>query len=301
MERQALPPLSCLLPFEAAARLGSFTRAAAELSLTQSAISRQIRILERFLGQRLFERRNRAVHLTEPGREFARSLARGLDEITLCAGRLRSRSAESEVVLSLELYLAVYWLMPLLADFHSRHPRVQLRIAAATQPLADRIEPFDLALQCASRPGGDHRAIHWAPESIYPVCAPAYLKGRAPLSLQALGGERLLQFQEKPGDWMTWASWFRHLGEEPQPDHDKGAVYDSYPVMIQAAVAGQGVALGWGRGLGSLLDSGALVPAVVERVRLERGIAIYRSREAEESGKSDRLLAWLKTQLSAEV
>lgn len=301
MERETLPPLSCLLPFEAAARHGSFTRAAQELSLTQSAISRQIRSLERFLGQRLFERRNRAVFLTEAGRDFAQSLARGLDEIAGSARRLRARSAAPEVVLSIELYLAVYWLMPRLADFHRRFPQIQLRIAAATQPLAERIEPFDLALQCASRPGGDHRAIHWAPESIYPVCSPAYLAGRSALTPDSLCDLDLLHYDEKPGDWMTWASWYRHLGLAPPPGHDRGTRYDSYPVMVQAAIAGHGLALGWGRGLATLLESGELVPAVEERVRLERGIAIYRSRESADSGHSERLLAWLQDQLAEPV
>ncbi len=297
MEKQTLPPLSCLLPFEAAARLGSFTRAAAELNLTQGAISRQIRSLERFLGQRLFERRNRAVFLTEAGEVFAQSVSKGLTEISTSAAELRANSGQAEVVLSLELYLAVYWLMPRLADFHRRYPSVPLRIAAATQPLADRSEPFDLAIQCAGRASGDHRAIYWAAETIYPVCSPNYLSGDAPISLDALQELNLLHFQDRPGDWLDWPGWFHHLGVEPPKGQEPGATYDSYPVMIQAAVAGYGVALAWGRGLSALIDSGQLTPVVQESVRLTRGIVVYRNRQAKESGHSERLLAWLKEQL----
>ncbi len=297
MDRSSLPPLSCLLPFEAAARLGSFTRAADELHLTQSAVSRQIRVLERSLGQRLFERRNRAVFLTEAGEVFAESVTRGLKGIADSAAALQAQAGGDEVVLSVELYLAVYWLMPRLADFHRRFPAIQLRIAAGSLPLADRSEPFDLALQCAGRASGDHRAIHSAPETIYPVCAPSYLEGRGRLTLQDLGHLDLLHYEDRPGEWMDWASWFRHQGVEPPANHAKGALYDSYPVMIQAAVAGHGVALGWGRGLNALLEAGQLVPVVPQRAYLERGIVVYRSRQARETGNSERLLVWLKEQL----
>lgn len=301
MDKHALPPLSALLPFEAAARLGSFTRAASELHLTQGAVSRQVRALERNLGQRLFERRNRAVFLTEAGQAFAESVSKSLEEISASAASLRAEAGQAEVVLSLELYLAVYWLMPRLSDFHQRFPSVPLRIAAATQPLVDRSAPFDLAIQCAGRVSGDHQAIHWAPETIYPVCSPSYLAGHGPLSVLDLKRRALLHFEDRPGDWLDWRGWFGQLDIEPPAEPDRGARYDSYPVMIQAAVAGHGVALGWGRGLRALIDSGQLVPAVEESVRLERGIVIYRGRQAKERGDSERLLAWLKEQLDEAV
>lgn len=200
-------------------------------------------------------------------------------------------------MLSLELYLAVYWLMPRLADFHQRYPSVALRVAAATQAPADRSEPFDLAVQCAGRASGNHRAVHWAPETVYPVCSPSYLPGGGQVSLAQLRELSLLHFEDKPGEWLDWSGWFRHLGMEPPEGPEKGALFDSYPVMIQAAVAGRGVALGWGRGLRALVDSGQLIPVVPDCVRLERGIVVYRSLQAEEKGDSERLLAWLKQQL----
>ena len=106
--RRSLPPLATLLPFEAAARLESFTQAAAELSMTQAAVSRQIRALEDDLGLALFERRHRAVVLTAAGEELARAVASGLETMASSAETLRSRRDDDDIVLLAELYVAMY-------------------------------------------------------------------------------------------------------------------------------------------------------------------------------------------------
>ena len=115
-----LPPLTSLLPFEAAARHESFTLAAEELGLTQAAISKQIRILEKDLGTVLFERRNRAVFLTEEGRRFGRIVGLALGDISQEATFMRKSGSSGEIVLFCQLCEAFYWLMPRLSDFH--HP-----------------------------------------------------------------------------------------------------------------------------------------------------------------------------------
>lgn len=148
---KSLPPLASLLPFEAAARLESFTRAAAELHLTQAAVSRQIRALEDDLGTRLFERRNRAVFLTEAGRELGGAVSGALETVAARADDLRGRHREGEVVMFAQLCEAFYWVMPRLAGFHQRHPRVELRVAASTRPLTEAAERFDVALQTTGR------------------------------------------------------------------------------------------------------------------------------------------------------
>ena len=138
---KSLPPLASLLPFEAAARLESFTKAAEELHLTQAAVSRQIRALEDDLCTRLFERRNRAVHLTDAGREIARVIGGALEGIAAHAGQLRGINRTGEVVFFSQLCEAFYWVMPRLSEFHQRHPEIEVRVAASTRPLTEAMTP----------------------------------------------------------------------------------------------------------------------------------------------------------------
>lgn len=290
---RSLPPLASLLPFEAAARHESFTRAAEELHLTQTAISRQIRALEEDLGVRLFERRNRAVFLTEAGRDLARAVSAGLESIAARAGDLREAQRADEVVLFVELYLAIYWLMPRLADFHERWPRTAIRVSAATRPLAQIGDHFDVAIQCSGRASGGHPCAFSVSEEIFPVCSPGYLAGRkAPLPLDELRDHRILHFRGEPGDWLEWADWLARQGRDVR-SAGEGAVFDSYPVMIQAAIEGHGVALGWRRALAGMLDTGALVRPFREKVVLPEGLSVYRRREARASREVEALVSWL--------
>ncbi len=330
--RKRLPPLSSLLPFEAAARHESFTLAARELHLTQAAVSRQIRALEDDLGLRLFERRQRAVFLTEAGRELAQAVTAGLDGIAARAGELRGRRRSGEVVLFAELCSAVYWLMPRLADFHQRHPDLEVRISASTLPVGQSGEDFDVALQTAGRPSGAHALAFTASDEVIPVCSAAYLKRRSagwqsggrqsggrrpPLPLAELPQHRLLHHRVHPQDWPDWDDWLQRLGSDlrvgdgeigggahgsaGQSDAGRGGgavVFDSYPVLIQAAVEGHGIGLGWRRAMEHLLQSGKLVRPFAESVVLDDGLAVYTRNRSQERPAVKALLAWLKVELA---
>ena len=325
--RKRLPPLSSLLPFEAAARHESFTLAAQELHLTQAAVSRQIRALEDDLGLRLFERRQRTVFLTEAGRELAQAVTAGLDGIAARASDLRGRRRSGEVVLFAELCSAVYWLMPRLADFHQRHPELEVRVSASLLPVGQSSEDFDVALQTAGRPSGPHALAFTASDDVIPVCSVDYLKthlaGRpAPLRLAELPQQRLLHHRVHPQDWPDWDDWLERLGSDLRvgdggagdgrrggrpggggpnrggPNRGTGVVFDSYPVLIQAAVEGHGIGLGWRRAMEQLLQSGKLVRPFAESVTLDDGLAIYTRNRSQERPAVKALLAWLKAQLA---
>ena len=130
--RKTLPPLSSLLPFEAAARLQSITRAGDELGLTQAAVSRQIKALEDNLGIRLFERRNRAIYLTEAGQELGQAVSAAMETLANCAARLRNTRKGDEVVLFAELCEGLYWVMPRLSRFYQQHPNINVRVSVST-------------------------------------------------------------------------------------------------------------------------------------------------------------------------
>lgn len=240
MDRQhPLPPLTRLRPFEAAARLGSFSRAAEELGMTQTAISKQIAQLERDLGIALFERRNRAVFLTEEGRRFGKVVATALADIASEVARLRGDGRPDELVLHYQLCEAFYWLMPRLARFHERHPGTELRVVSALKPLTEATERFDVALQTSGRPAGTARLAFTASDEVFPVCAPnLFAQKDHPVRPDKLSAFPLLSHRVVPQNWMDWPDWFAAIGAN-LPRRARIVPFDSFPLVLQAAVSGQ--------------------------------------------------------------
>lgn len=295
--RRRLPPQAGLIPFEAAARLESFTQAAAELHLTQAAVSRQIRALEDDIGLRLFSRGHRSVALTAAGRELAGAVAGGLETIAASAERLRARRDANEIVLLAEIYVAMYWLIPRLPAFHATHPDIRLRVNASTRPLIHAEESFDLAMQCATRPSGPLTPVWSVPDEVFPVCSPAVA---APGSLTPADLARfdVLHCRDDPRDgWLSWADWLRAL-DLPIAAPD-GPHFDNYPVVVQSALLGQGIGLGWRRGLAHLLDTGQLVRPLGEKLQLPQGLSVYVP-DGHADTRRDRVLEWLSVELAGE-
>jgi len=296
--RRLLPPLSSLLPFEATARLGSITKAGAELGLTQAAISKQIRSLEENLGAQLFERRNRAVYLTEDGREFGRILSDALESVGAFSGYLRQKHEEGEVVLRSQLCEGLYWLMPRLSKFYQMHPNIPVKVSVSTRPITEAEERYDLALQTAGRDYGNARLAFTVSDEVFPVCSPKYLEGVGqPLTMDRLPQCRLLHHKVHPQDWIDWDRWLQGLNSEIRVGYD-GVVYDSYPMMIQAALEGHGIALGWRRTVENYLSSGAFVRPFEERLSLPDGLSIYQPAGWQQRKGTSTLLSWLESELS---
>ncbi|MGN8159912.1 LysR substrate-binding domain-containing protein [Salinisphaera sp. RV14] len=295
--RHTLPPLATLLPFEAAARLESFTRAAHELHLTQAAVSRQIRALEDDLGLALFTRGHRSVALTDAGAELARAIGHGLETIATTAERLRSRRESDDIVLLAEMYVAMYWLIPRLPAFQATHPDIRLRVNASTQPLTHAEESFDLALQCSTRPAGALTPLFSVPDEVFPVCAPSVAEADS-LTAADLRAHRILHCRDDPRDgWLSWADWLSAVGlHVTLPE---GVMFDSYPVVLQAAVMGQGVGLGWGRGLEHLLARGQLVRPMRASLTLPRGLSVYAAAGHADEARTATVVDWLSDALTA--
>lgn len=294
---KALPPLTSLLPFEAAARLKSFTLAAEELHVTQAAVSRQIRALEDDLGVRLFERRHRAVFLTPAGEDFSRRVSAGLEGIAAGAGEIRGNRRSGEVILFAELCYAFYWLMPRLSEFNRQHPGVDVRITASIRPLGLSDEDFDIAFQTSGRDSASHPLAFTASDEVFPVCSPGYHSDcKVPFLLDRLEEHRLLHHKVDSQDWLEWDEWLAKTGRNVRVGHS-GSVFDSYPVMIQAAVSGHGIGLGWRRAAEELLGAGQLVRPFEESVLLESELSVYRHRKCQMRPEVKALLAWLKAEL----
>lgn len=297
---KALPPLASLLPFEAAARLGSFSKAGDELHITQAAISRQIRGLEDNLGVKLFYRRNRAVFLTQEGCDLARVVSGALHSISDSAASLRALSHSNRVVLLCQLCEAFYWLMPRLSAFHQQYPHIEIQVVTSTRPLAEFNSHFDVALQSTRRASGAHPLMFTASDEVFPVCSPAYLDTTQPLALSELQACTFLHHGAEPPHLMEWDSWLQVFGQALAADA-RSATFDSYPLMLQAAVEGHGLAMGWQRTASGLIESGALVRPCVESVYLPEAISIYRHQDIAPRSEVTALLGWLQAQLQDEA
>lgn len=249
-----LPPLDPLRGFVAAARHLSFTRAAAELFLTQSAISRQVQALEDALGVALFVRGVRSLALTAEGARLARAAEAWLAEYATLADTLRPRGPRP-VTVTASIGISALWLVPRLARFQARHPGIDVRIAASNRMVDLAHEDVDLAVRyCADRdaPPGAERLFG---ESVGPVASPA-LAAR-PLDAATLPQTVLLDFDDPRYPWLRWSDWLAAMGLE-QLRPRAVLVFNHYDQLIQAAVAGQGIAIGRTRLLVELLADGRL-------------------------------------------
>jgi len=254
-----LPPLDLLLAFEAAARQLSFTRAADERFVTQSAISRQIRALEDDLGVELFARGHRALTLTPPGQKLLLACQGVLAQLRRTVSSIRAPNAREVLALSTTPSFASYWLIPRLHSFTQANPGVDVRLDASYEVRDLQGEGFDIAVRYQKASAGDGERLF--SETMLPVCAPALRRGRdAPLKVPAdLRHHTLLEVDAMPGSApVDWTSWLQANGV-PDLEPRSRLTFSSYNEVVAAALAGQGVALGRKPLLDSLLRRKELV------------------------------------------
>jgi len=296
---RTLPPLSSLRIFESAARLQGFSKAADELGLTQAAISRSIKTLEDDLGVALFVRRNRAVFLTPDGQTYSDAISSALSAIATASQSLRRQKDDSEITFFSQLCEGIYWVMPRLASFHAVHPDIQVKVSASTHPVTESNEPFDVALQISSRAHGTYRPVFTVPDHTFPVCSPEYAEKHEAKCLNDLNTMTLLHHTAQPQDWLTWKEWLAGVGSDIDPGrHD--LIFDSYPMMVEATIAGHGVMLGWQRTCQHLLESGVLVRPFAEHLEIEKGLTVYRHAAAPPRPQAQTFLAWLRDEFEAQ-
>ncbi|HLS84784.1 MAG TPA: LysR substrate-binding domain-containing protein, partial [Burkholderiales bacterium] len=257
----ALPPLDLLVGFEAAARHLSFTRAAEELFLTQSAISRQIKELEDGLGVALFERRHRALALTDAGKQFYASAAQVLATMRTATEALRAQAGRRRPLsVTTTTSFASLWLIPRLAGFTRDHPGIDVRITADTRVQDLERDGLDVAIRHGPAALAGPDAVRLFGERVFPVCSPKLLK-KAPLEKPAdLARHVLLQYDDPDirHPWLHWKTWLEVAGI-PELRPAGTLAFSGYDQIIPAAVAGHGVALGRSPLVKGFLERGELV------------------------------------------
>src|SRR5262245_14527232 len=293
-KRFNLPPLDLIQGFEAAARTLSFTKAAEELHITQSAVSRQMRALEDHLGVALFARRPRSLALTEAGRALHRSAGEFLEGLQAATDRLRSNAGAPHLTLTTTGGFASLWLIPRLRSFTALHPDVDVRISATYKAMNLERGLVDVAVRYTREEEAPEGAIRLFGEELFPVCGPAL---QHPLRVpEDLRHHALLHIDEATGflDWGTW------LTAQGLADLKPAASirFDSYEQMIQAAIAGHGVAMGIGRLVAALVEQGRLVSPFCKSVVGSRAYFIIRSETTGDRPHVRAFVDWLIEQAS---
>ena len=295
-----LPSLDLLQGFEAVARHLSFTKAAAELFVTQSAMSRQIRQLEEHLGVRLFERRTRTVALTDAGHRYYSELAPLLKQLGELTHKVRAPQSAPRVRVRVTatLTFSSLWLVPRLTAFQEKHPEIDVHVIA-DNVIRDLVrDDFDVAVRyCAKADAGPH-AIGLFGERMTPVCSPKLLANRRLTRLEDLNDYVLIHFRDLEGR-APWLAWHTFLAEAKAPDvRGKGAAHFShYDQAIRAARAAQGVALGRLPVIDALIDEGELVAPLLKQAAVElRDMGYWLVVQDERAAKPevDLFVSWLR-------
>lgn len=292
-----LPPLELLRSFEAAARRLSFTLAAAELHLTQSAVSRQIQQLEASLGVLLFERRHRALSLTEAGGVLQRAVTDSLERLRDATARVRASSAPRQVAITTTPGFASIWLIPKLARFTGSHPQVDVRVSATLDVLDLESTRIDLAVRFVPIGRGVGPALF--EESVIPLCAPqvaASLRELSDFSKLTLLTVEYPDHSEAPT--ADWEPWLKVMGLDDL--RMKSTLrFTQYADAVSAAVVGQGVVIGRLPLLSELVRDGRLVAPLGEGVASHRGYFIEMSRRAAGNRDAQEFAQWLRDEAEA--
>lgn len=297
-----LPSLDFLRGFEAAGRTLSFTRAGAELHLTQSALSRQVKALEDALGTALFERRHRALTLTPAGAAFHRAITAQLRGVAEAADAVLAPQRSPGLSVTTTVSFASLWLIPRLPRFRAQHPEVEVYVSADDRRIDLARGEVDVAIRYVRWDARPADAVPMFGERMLPVVSPAVARDpRTPLNRpQDLARHVLLHLDDPEGrvPWLNWPAWLAANGAaDVKP---AGSLrFTLYDQVVQAAVGGQGVALGRLPMIAELLRDGRLIAPFPKRYDSERGYAVLEAPHARARPDVAAFVEWLVAEAAA--
>jgi LysR family transcriptional regulator, glycine cleavage system transcriptional activator len=288
-----IPPLHALTAFEAAARLGSFARAAEELCLTRSAISHRIQLLEQQLGMPLFERHGRALKLTAKGQTYLVTVRQALDSLQQLSAPSSGHATAARVTISSPPTFARVVLLPRLQDFAQRHPEVELALNLAIPLLDLNAGDADVEIRYGSGSYPDMESRRILDEPVFPVANPSYLERcggvAAPVDLQKAS---LLRSTLEP-----WKPWFTAAGL-PWNEPRSGPRFEDLALLYQSAVEGQGVALARHTLVRAMLDSGDLVSLFDVKARSPYAYYLVYDKRATDRPGVAAFVAWMESTMA---
>lgn len=285
---RSLPPLGWLRTFEAAARHLSFTGAARDLNMTQSAVSQQIKSLEGYLAKPLFHRRPRALELTEAGITYLPVVREAFR--TLTAGTRAIAGSDHDVVhIQSNLTFAVHWLAPRLPRFHALHPDIRLSLSTELWEPRERAEGADVEIRYSLRPADTVRAQLLHTDQYFPVCHPSYA-----VTLDTLEQQPLYDCMNLLGNWAAWAE------DQGLPWHAPPITYaTTYTVTLSLAASGGGLCLAHDLIAARLLEQGDLIAPFAHRAPMPEAYYLILSPESEDRPSVQSFVTWLRAELGA--
>lgn len=284
-----IPPITGLMAFEAVARNGSFSKAADELSITQSAVSHRISQLESLVGASLLIRIGHTVSLTPTGKELMPFVREGLGCLREGLDRI-STEGKPTVKISLAPAIAANWLVRRLSAFHRRHPEINLDIHVTSKNVNLRAGEADVAIRCGNGRWDGLEAIELIPVNIVAVCSPAYRRAHPWLTtLEDMERATLLRHGDVP-----WKDWFARLGVDAGAPA-AGASFSEMSLLIAAAECSQGIALVFDVLVERQLQDGTLVRPVPQHVVSDRAYHIVTPSGTPRSEALQAFIDWLLT------
>jgi LysR family glycine cleavage system transcriptional activator len=287
-----IPPLNPLRVFEVVARTLNLTLAAAELNVTQSAVSRQIATLETYLGVELFRRERHGVNLTRAGRTYALQVLPAFEQIAAATEALVKGTGDRTLRVRTYTTFAAKWLIPRLAEFHRLHPGIEVKITNAVPDVDFDRDKADVAVQFGDGQWAQTQSLFLFGDEIEPVCSPAYLKKHAPNARfpESLLRHPLLVSHYRRTDW---ADWLAVSGLASAATEAVEMTFGTSVLTWQAAIDGLGMAIGQNRLLTAEFEKGLLVRPFARPVQRAQGYYLVWPKRARESHKVSVFRDWL--------
>ena len=292
-----MPSLELLKVFEACARCRGFTAAATELGMTQPAVSQQMQRLERELGNRLFERVHRGIALTTAGQALLAPVQQALDLVRDAVAIASAQPSRQLLSIATDFAFAAYWLMPRLARFYALHPNIDVSLVTSNRALVALAPDMDMAIVFGDGHLPRTRSRLLFREEVFPVCSPRLLQVDGADSASLLRSEPLLHLKPAVGQpWFDWPALAR-CSDWPLASTDAGPAFDNYTMVLAAAVAGQGIAIGWRHLVDDLLQQSVLCRLRDDALLSPYGYHLMSAQQKTLSRSARSFVDWLLSEL----
>lgn len=291
----SMPSPRHLVIFESAARLGSFTLAAQELQVRQPSVSAAVKQLETHFNITLFYRTHRKITLTSAGQRLYAGVASGLSSMEDAIATIQDMARNDHVTLSTSSAFSNYWMIPRMHELHDRHPDIELRVQNSDRELDLDIEAISLGIRLGQGEWSGYESFKLADEIIYPVASPIVMASTPNLrSIPSLINQRLIHLEEPIRVRPTWRDWFAHHTIS-QIEITGGLRLNDYALVLQAAISGEGFAIGWDHIVSNMLEKGVLSARKDWAWQTGRGVYLVWSKAKPLSDNAVKVRDWMMT------